>query len=81
MTFHVRHWLARELGIPERSLQPIGDAPNLDGCREQRYLVSGRGVVTVTIAPRRDETTWRLEASWLDGDAETEVGIDTEVVA
>ena len=81
MSFHVRHWLGRELGVHEAHLHPVSDAPNAEGNRELRYLLSGRGIVAVTVVRAFHEATWRLEARWAAGEAATEVGIDQDVVA
>ena len=69
------------LGVHEAQLRPLSDAPNLDGMRELRYLISGRGIVVVAFERPYHETTWRLVARWSGGEAEHEVGVDTEVAA
>lgn len=80
MTFHVRHWLARELGVQEAHLHLLSDRPDVAGMREIRYLLSGRGVISVSVVKAYHEATWVLEATWSAGEVLIEVGIDQEVV-
>lgn len=81
VTFHVRPWLARQLHVDERHVRPLPHATAPGGVRELRYLLSGRGVVVVTITKTYHEDCWRLEARWPGGEAAHEVAIETEVAA